>query len=188
MRVGQPIVIAAVLAVWATAVPAHPVPEERLTPEAAVTGLPGWSKAGLWPYEYDDGALRVYSVAPIEPDELWTYWRNARQAAGRLFGVMQFYLLPPPTIVLTTREHFDAHAAELGMAPPPPGFVRAGLYDRNLGQIWTWQRPIRVRAGQLGGRETIFHEMLHHILWVLDDRHLGEFHDRVGQLLNEALP
>lgn len=109
-----------------------------------------------------------------------------------------------PTFYFVDRATFDAERL-IGYQQPvdPPGMVTLGFWAPQVGAaadqgpfvIWTWQPVTRFACEGLdvdglcgGGRQTVIHEMTHHMVNELNWKHLGNFHNRVGRTVNEQLP
>jgi len=161
-------------------------PQEQVSPETAwrKASVPAWTVAG---------AYRVWSdVGPIDLTAIARMWETLRGAGAVALGIPEANALPPPAaIYFTTRATFDAWCEANPTPCPsvPAGWVLLGVYWPGSRTIWTWQNPsARAPAGMLGGRQTLGHELTHHLLNRVDMDHVGGLQDRAGLWLNLILP
>lgn len=169
---------------------ASPALAHDMAPADQVQASSSWHKASV-PTWAALGEYRVWSeVGPINMPAIARAWQALRAAGVVALGLPEAGAIPPPAaIYFTTRATFVAWCAREGCPVAPPGSVLLGVYWRGNRTLWTWQNPAVVPApGYLGGRQTLGHELTHHLLWSIEVDHIGGLHDRAGLWLNGVLP
>lgn len=167
---------------------ASPVLAHDMAPAEKVHPGTTWAKtqAAVW---ITSGPYRIWTeVGPVSVATIDRAWQTLRAAGGVALGVDASGVAPPAGIYFTTRARFDSWCRQRGCPAVPEGWVLLGVYWPSDRTLWTWQNPVVVPLpGALGGRQTLGHELTHHLLVSIDTDHVGGLHDRAGQWLNEVI-